>query len=161
MKPGNARKAMEELKEIVGSDVDESLSGKGLRSQALRVYEMNDCDWWAANSLEQARDDYSKFTKCETDDIADAYELSDEELETKFFWRSESRNIQDYDNWKCECGATADSNCRWNGKSYEHHNGYPVGHVEMKLVGRITFKERLRELIAEGVESDMFATTEF
>lgn len=28
MKPGNARKAMEELKEIVGTDVDESLRGR-------------------------------------------------------------------------------------------------------------------------------------
>lgn len=41
MKPGNARKAMDELKQIVGTDVDESLSG----SRAAPCSLSEDPDW--------------------------------------------------------------------------------------------------------------------
>jgi protein gp37 len=31
--------------------------------------------------------------------------------------------------WRCECGAWPDDTWRWNGERWEHHHGYPIGHV--------------------------------
>lgn len=39
--------------------------------------------------------------------------------------------------WQCECGATpqpSDASWRWSGSSWQHHHGYPIGHVDAKRV---------------------------
>ena len=45
-----------------------------------KVYEMNDCDWWADFSLEEARKNYSDFIEIE-DDESEPVELTIEEMQ--------------------------------------------------------------------------------
>lgn len=48
----------------------------------MRVYAMNDCDWWMARSLEEAKADYCHETgSTEAELCPDARELTDEELD--------------------------------------------------------------------------------
>ena len=128
----------------------------------FRVFEMNDCDWHVARSLEEAKESYLGQVCNDDENVREARELTEAELDKLHYWDSESRDPMDFDHWRCECGAKADGNCRWNGKAYEHHHGYPVGHVVMKNISRRTFREELAKRIAEGLKApEMFATTEW
>ena len=44
------------------------------------------------------------------------------------------------DIWRCpECGDAAnalDPLWRWNGKAWEHHHGYPIGHIVADYIGK-------------------------
>lgn len=48
----------------------------------LRVFRMNDCEWWLATTLEQAKADYMKTVgpMPEEDAFDEPHELSDDEL---------------------------------------------------------------------------------
>jgi len=35
--------------------------------------------------------------------------------------------------WRCECGGSCDPSAaewRWTGEVWQHHHGYPMGHVD-------------------------------
>lgn len=42
--------------------------------------------------------------------------------------------------WLCDCGFSGSADVllggdfRWNGSTWQHHHGYPVGHVDMRAV---------------------------
>ena len=41
-------------------------------------------------------------------------------------------HLRDAAYWECSCGAIADpssSSWRWSGSEWQHHHGYPIGHV--------------------------------
>lgn len=45
----------------------------------MKIFKMNDCDWWVAETLEEAKDSYKLETGEESD--LDARELSDAEMD--------------------------------------------------------------------------------
>ena len=50
-----------------------------------RVFKMDDCDWWLARTLEEARQSYQHETGVDDEAIEDARELSDEEMDRLTF----------------------------------------------------------------------------
>jgi hypothetical protein len=51
----------------------------------MKIFQMNDCDWWIGESLAACKADYIA-NYCEEDAIEeDAHELTDEELDTLIF----------------------------------------------------------------------------
>lgn len=129
----------------------------------MNIWKLNDQEYYIAKTLEDAK---AAFVELYGDEqgIENPRELAEEELDKLQFLRADPTTYDelDFNNWKCECGAIADNNCRWNGFQYEHHHGYPVGHVPMKNIAVCTFREELNEQIKNGVtKAELFATTEF
>lgn len=131
---------------------------------------MNDYEWWLAESPEQATESFKSHYGVKDDsELADygCYEtpilLGDSVLDTLFYVDEEYKKGPEYmEQWLCECGAKADGNCRWNGRAYEHHHPYPVGHVRMRNIYRRSFREELKKRTDAGVTSpEMFASSEF
>ncbi len=60
-----------------------------------RVYQLNDCDWWFARSMAEAKESAAKHYGCETTDPEsfqdDAHELTDAELDNLQYFPDESR----------------------------------------------------------------------
>jgi len=52
-------------------------------NDAIKVFQLNDYDWWAARSLDEAKVDYLQMAgeTEEEDTFEDAHELTDEEME--------------------------------------------------------------------------------
>jgi hypothetical protein len=51
-----------------------------------RVYRLNDCEWWIARSLEEARSSYTQTTGVDGEHAFDSEnELTDAQLESLFF----------------------------------------------------------------------------
>lgn len=50
-----------------------------------RVFKMDDCDWWMARTLDEARTSYKHETGVDDEMIEDARELTDEEMDKLTF----------------------------------------------------------------------------
>lgn len=129
----------------------------------MKIWQMNDCDWWMAETRELAVADYAKWLgiPIEEEWTADVREMTDAELD-RFTYTddAESYRVTDFHHWQCECGAMADNLCRWNGYAYEHHHGYPIGHVLMRNIHQRSFRAELARRITAGATSEHFLTTE-
>lgn len=72
------------------------------------------------------REDVDEHTSCECDGCGEAHW----HIVPAGTWGVVSE--EDANPWVCECGAICDpwsSEWRWNGEQWEHHHGYPIGHV--------------------------------
>jgi hypothetical protein len=58
----------------------------------IKVFKLNDCDWWAASDLEAAKAAYIEQTGEE--DFDDAYELSDHQMEFLKFRRDDDNHTE-------------------------------------------------------------------
>lgn len=50
-----------------------------------RVFKMDDCDWWMARTLQEARETYQRETGVDDEAIEDSRELTDEEMDKLHF----------------------------------------------------------------------------
>lgn len=129
----------------------------------MNIYRLNDIEWWMAHSLEEAIATAMEDTGCSREEVYDGDypdALGAAELDAlKFCDREPSEDEMTFANWRCECGAIADGNCRWNGDAYEHSHGQ-AGHVVMKDTTVRTFREELAERIAAGSGPEIFASNE-
>lgn len=50
-----------------------------------RVYRMDDCDWWVARTLEEAKASYKHETGIDDEHMEDACELTDDEMQRLHF----------------------------------------------------------------------------
>ena len=56
----------------------------------MKVFCMNDCDWWMAETLEQAKADYLKMTGKDANILDNPHEMTAEEMENAEFYPDES-----------------------------------------------------------------------
>jgi len=122
---------------------------------------MNDCDWYFAESLDQAIEKYKSDFSPHESDCENARPLTEIEMNTLIFFDSENKDESDPKHWICECGKTPDGHSRWNGSAWQCHHGYPIGHVDMVNIHRRTFRQQLEKLKSNGQDCGFFATTEF
>jgi hypothetical protein len=136
---------------------------------SFKVYRMNECDWWLARNIDEAIADYIAMSCSDAEEARmmteEARELTEEELDSlKFFDEEALNDKRDPRSWKCECGAMCseiDPAWRWNGRQWEHHHGYPIGHEIAVNIHMRSFREELARRIAAGVSApEQFASTE-
>ncbi len=85
--PGVLRLNKQRTNDLVGDPLPETPSMT--TPLAWRVFHMNDIDWWLARTLDEAKSDYTRQTGDE--DLDDAYELTDEELDRLHFVDTDER----------------------------------------------------------------------
>lgn len=125
------------------------------------IFRINDYEWWIAESLEEAIHAAKTIGDCPNEGIDCPRPVTESEMDRLIFHDDEASEKPDMESWVCECGAKADAMCRWNGSAFEHHHGYPVGHVVMKNIHRRTFREELKRRVEAGLNGpEIFASTE-
>lgn len=71
-------------------------------------------------------------------EVVDKYTVCDCDGQGTEHWHVFMENGTDFNpyidptEWLCDCGQRCDpmaAEWRWNGRDWEHHHGYPVGHV--------------------------------
>lgn len=129
----------------------------------VKVFKLNDYEWYAARTLEEAKTAYLAEFDGDLEDLEDAYELSDEEMNNTMFWDSDNEDRCDPEHFRCDCGyktVGASKENRWTGENWEHFHG-PEGYVTMRNISRISYVEALgRHLAAEQPVPGFFACTE-
>ena len=55
-------------------------------TNALKIFQMNDCDWWIGESLEACVKDYQGNIDDDPEYTQDARELTDQELDSLMFY---------------------------------------------------------------------------
>ena len=51
----------------------------------MKIFKMNDCDWWMDTDLESAKKNYIVFVEAEPESVEDAREMTEEELDNHVF----------------------------------------------------------------------------
>lgn len=126
-----------------------------------KIFAMNDCDWWLSRSEAEAIETYQQHINDEGGDFGIVTELNQEDL-NRLQFIDEGHDLMEPSQWQCECGEKGDAMCRWNGFAYEHHHGYPIGHVMMECSTKRSFQEELSRRVKEGIENPtIFASTEY
>lgn len=134
-------------------------------NRPVKIYRMNDCDWFVARSLEEAKESCLMEYDGEPDSVEDARELTDEEMNTLQFWLDEDNHHRgDLCHWKCHCGYQSTyptKENRWNSKEWQHWHEESGTFVPMKNTSQISFVEELGKHLAEGRPiPGLFASTE-
>lgn len=65
----------------------EGITNEKNKTNMTKVFRLNDCDWWMAESLEAAKADYTKETGLTEEDepFDDPHELDEETMDTLIF----------------------------------------------------------------------------
>ena len=121
----------------------------------MKLFEINDTEYWLAATEEEA-------TKFYNSDSVDPLEEIHEIPKESFDHLQILNDPEVEEDWVCECGAKLDNLCRWNGKVWEHHHGYPIGHVAMKNTAVRSFREHFeKEMQRDSITARLFASSEY
>lgn len=129
----------------------------------MKIYRLNDYEWWLASSLQEAIEDRRRIIGND-EDVYEPAELTAVELDSLFFV-DDSHDSQEPSQWRCACGAIAriDKNWLWNGERWQHsHPEQPAGVLPAANIHRRTFRQQLAlELVKDSKNPRLFATTEY
>lgn len=107
----------------------------------MKIYRINDCDWWMAESKEQAIADYRKNIEDDPDysNPEEVEEISDEDMDRlRFVYHDVSEN-----------------------ELVEYRQRFQSIGVEMDDRNSVSFREEFRLQTKDGAKSSLFASTEY
>ena|ERR1051326_5521787 len=139
--------------------------------EQMKIYRMNDCEWWLANSLEDAiasmKKSYGRGFDA-NESLSDPRELRDEELDRLKFCDDGAMYGQAgaIERWRCPvCNREPrlTSEWKWDGEKWEHDHTERFEHAKLWIPCENTmvrtFREQLQRTKDDGI-ARMFATSE-
>lgn len=141
----------------------------------MKIYQLNENDYYKADSLDQAITTACTDTGMTREELTEGFEpkeLTELDLERLTYCDGDTPP-EESPGWKCEAiiagqvcgcliGSTTDPVFRWNGATWEHWHGYPLGHVVMTEYRERTFAAQLAIETAGGDnEPRIFASSEY